>query len=134
MMRLAGKVAVVTGGGSGIGRESAKGLLAAGYNVVLAGRRLRLRTAASLQASMDLQTVGQDLSAAVGGLDATMIQDGRSRYPYSVRLRLPAMRGGSPRSSSAISRTAARRCACRTASSRPTIRATWKTAVRIPPP
>ncbi|MSU65509.1 MAG: SDR family oxidoreductase [Opitutus sp.] len=34
------KVALVTGAGSGIGRETAKGLLAAGYAVVLAGRRL----------------------------------------------------------------------------------------------
>jgi NAD(P)-dependent dehydrogenase (short-subunit alcohol dehydrogenase family) len=33
------KVALVTGAGSGIGRESAKGLLKAGYAVVLAGRR-----------------------------------------------------------------------------------------------
>ena len=33
------KIAIVTGAGSGIGRETAKGLLAAGYAVVLAGRR-----------------------------------------------------------------------------------------------
>ncbi len=33
------KVALVTGAGSGIGRETVKGLLAAGYCVVLAGRR-----------------------------------------------------------------------------------------------
>ncbi len=33
------KIAIVTGAGSGIGRETAKGLLAAGYAVLLAGRR-----------------------------------------------------------------------------------------------
>src|SRR5947207_3469962 len=34
-----GKIAVVTGASSGIGRASAQALLAAGWNVVLAGRR-----------------------------------------------------------------------------------------------
>src|SRR5690606_23753608 len=34
-----GKVAVVTGGGSGVGRAVAKVLLGAGYSVALAGRR-----------------------------------------------------------------------------------------------
>jgi NAD(P)-dependent dehydrogenase (short-subunit alcohol dehydrogenase family) len=38
-MNLPRKVAVVTGAGSGIGRETAKGFLAAGYAVVLAGRQ-----------------------------------------------------------------------------------------------
>ena len=31
------------------------------------------------------------IAAGVGGMDATMIQDGRSRYAYAVRLRLPAL-------------------------------------------
>ena len=38
-METSRKVAIVTGAGSGIGRGTAKGLLAAGYAVVLAGRR-----------------------------------------------------------------------------------------------
>src|SRR5476651_1189794 len=38
-METPSKIALVTGAGSGIGRETAKALLAAGYAVVLAGRR-----------------------------------------------------------------------------------------------
>jgi len=38
-MLTQGKIAVVTGGGSGIGRATAHALLEAGWNVVLAGRR-----------------------------------------------------------------------------------------------
>jgi NAD(P)-dependent dehydrogenase (short-subunit alcohol dehydrogenase family) len=43
------KIAIVTGAGSGIGRASAIGLLNAGYQVVLAGRR-----AAALQQTMEV--------------------------------------------------------------------------------
>src|SRR5947207_2136579 len=47
-MEFPRKIALVTGAGSGIGRETAKGLLAAGYAVVLAGRRQdALQTTAS---------------------------------------------------------------------------------------
>ena len=38
-MPTQGKIAVVTGAGSGIGRATAHALLEAGWNVVLAGRR-----------------------------------------------------------------------------------------------
>ena len=38
-MAASGKIAVITGAGSGIGRASAQTLLEAGWNVVLAGRR-----------------------------------------------------------------------------------------------
>jgi len=52
---LTGKVAVVTGGGSGIGRESARLLAAAGAAVVVAGRRAEL-----------LDTVVQEIIEAGG--------------------------------------------------------------------
>jgi NAD(P)-dependent dehydrogenase (short-subunit alcohol dehydrogenase family) len=39
-MAINGRIALVTGAGSGIGKASALGLQAAGYSVVLAGRRL----------------------------------------------------------------------------------------------
>src|SRR5436305_14246618 len=38
-MAASGKIPVITGAGSGIGRASAHALLEAGWNVVLAGRR-----------------------------------------------------------------------------------------------
>src|SRR5438552_16028409 len=38
-MAAQGKIAVITGAGSGIGRATAHSLLEAGWNVVLAGRR-----------------------------------------------------------------------------------------------
>jgi NAD(P)-dependent dehydrogenase (short-subunit alcohol dehydrogenase family) len=41
-MDSTGKIAIVTGAGSGIGRATALGLLKQGYSVVLAGRRLEM--------------------------------------------------------------------------------------------
>jgi NAD(P)-dependent dehydrogenase (short-subunit alcohol dehydrogenase family) len=52
-----GKIAVVTGAGSGIGRASALALVAAGFAVVLAGRRLEmLEETAALAAGTDAGT------------------------------------------------------------------------------
>ena len=52
-MQATGKVAVITGAGSGIGRASALALYAEGFSVVLAGRRRNMleETAALAQAS-----------------------------------------------------------------------------------
>ena len=51
-MDTSGKIAVVTGAGSGIGRATAHALLEAGWTVVLAGRRREMleETAALAQA------------------------------------------------------------------------------------
>jgi NADP-dependent 3-hydroxy acid dehydrogenase YdfG len=48
-MNRDGKVAVVTGAGSGIGRATALALLEAGYRVALAGRRVELLEAVALE-------------------------------------------------------------------------------------
>ena len=55
-----GKIAVVTGAGSGIGRASAHGLLNAGWNVVLAGRRPDM-----LEATARLANAGPPKALAV---------------------------------------------------------------------
>ncbi|MFJ9853031.1 SDR family oxidoreductase [Streptomyces sp. NPDC101150] len=52
-----GKVAVVTGAGSGIGRAVAQELIAAGWHVVLAGRRLEALNATALQSGPGGPTV-----------------------------------------------------------------------------
>jgi hypothetical protein len=52
---LSGKVAMVTGGGRGIGRGIAEGLAAAGADVVIASRKLQ-----------NLETAAQEIEAATG--------------------------------------------------------------------
>jgi len=71
-----GKVAMVTGAGSGIGRATALALLNEGYSVVLAGRRreaLERTVAAAGDASTRALAVPADVSdpASVGALFAT---------------------------------------------------------------
>jgi NAD(P)-dependent dehydrogenase (short-subunit alcohol dehydrogenase family) len=71
-----GKVAVVTGAGSGIGREVAKALLAAGYSVVLAGRRLEPLEAVQAAAGKAALAVPTDVTdpASVAALFAAATQ------------------------------------------------------------
>lgn len=64
MAKLAGKVAVVTGGGSGVGKAVARLFLSHGARVVIAGRdaeKLR-RTADELNAGEDLRFAPADVS------------------------------------------------------------------------
>ncbi|PTM90574.1 SDR family NAD(P)-dependent oxidoreductase [Dietzia psychralcaliphila] len=66
--RLAGKVAIVTGGGQGVGRGIALGLAESGASVLLVGRKLR-----------KLEKVAEEIHAAGGTADtlsADIITDG----------------------------------------------------------
>src|ERR1035437_1304269 len=56
-MSLKPKVAVITGAGSGIGRAAALALLAAGYCVVLAGRRSAMLEAVIAEAGAGAQAL-----------------------------------------------------------------------------
>ena len=62
-MRPNGRVAIVTGGGTGIGKHSALALLRDGYSVVIAGRRMELleETNAEAGANAPIQAVRTDV-------------------------------------------------------------------------
>jgi NAD(P)-dependent dehydrogenase (short-subunit alcohol dehydrogenase family) len=51
MSRFTNKVALITGGGTGIGRAVAKALVAEGGRVVVTGRRQPMRFASQLSSS-----------------------------------------------------------------------------------
>jgi NAD(P)-dependent dehydrogenase (short-subunit alcohol dehydrogenase family) len=70
-MTASGKIAVVTGAGSGIGRAAALALLGEGYRVVLAGRRR--------------EPLEETASAATGGRSSALVVPTDVSDPESVR-------------------------------------------------
>ncbi len=64
MSKLSGKVAVITGGGSGVGKAVAKAFLDAGASVVIAGRDKAKLDAAAKELGHKMLTVECDVSEA----------------------------------------------------------------------
>jgi NAD(P)-dependent dehydrogenase (short-subunit alcohol dehydrogenase family) len=69
---LAGKVAVMTGGSSGIGCATAQRLVAAGASVFITGRRQDALEAAVAQADRQFSATRPGWSKGIGGGDAFM--------------------------------------------------------------
>src|SRR4051794_13914435 len=74
---MTAKIAVVTGAGSGIGRAVALGLAAAGYTVVLAGRKLPALETVAREAGLGAIAVTTDVTdrASVDALFARVAKD-----------------------------------------------------------
>ncbi len=79
-MGSTGKVAIVTGAGSGIGRASALALVAAGYNLALAGRRADALELTAAKASQSGS--GQALAVPTNVADEASV---RSLFEQTIR-------------------------------------------------
>ena len=76
------KVAIVTGAGSGVGKAAALALLAAGYNVVLAGRRLEPLQEVITQSGAGVGNVGKALAVPT---DVSKIESVQALFAAAVK-------------------------------------------------
>ena len=82
MTKSAPKVAIVTGAGSGVGKAAALALLAAGYNVVLAGRRLEPLQETITQSGAGVGNVGKALAVST---DVSKIESVQALFAATVK-------------------------------------------------